>query len=551
MPTRHLRTLYRIFLRRLVDLDLLATNADPTRLVTQFTTVFAGTSFLFALPALLIGAHGPGRPGAWTPEHFFLALTLTAAGILTVLNWDAAFPDKRDLLVLAPLPVRPGTLFLAKIAAFFAAPALAVVGLNVFTGIAWPPAFASGHGGVLGFLRVWPAWLFTVCVTGVFIVCAVLTLYGLAANLLPRQLFLRLAPVLQAVTLCLFLCLFFLEPSLESPAALTDPANQRLLALLPSYWFLGLFEQLNGSIDPALIPLAHRAWHAVPLSIAAAAATLLLAYVRLLPRVVEQPDLVPTRSRRPAPSRTLAGAVTVFGLRTLARSRQHRTLLSIVAGFGLAIVVGFSRLSPEPAALAAPTLPASAIIASTLFLTLSVLGLRLLTAIPVTLPANWIMRLTELRPPRLYRRAIRIFWLTTAVAPVWLATAAWFLAKYPLRPAAAHLAALLLFGIILVELALANLRKLPFTCAWLPGKANLHLVLCIGFVILLQPVIAAATLESRWLTQPRSTAALLVSLAATALAAHRRTEAATPSTEPTTLLFDDEPLPDLVSLNLS
>lgn len=58
---------------------------------------------------------------------------------------------------------------------------------------------------------------------------------------------------------CLFVCVYFLEPSLATTKALAALENQRLLAWLPSYWFLGLFQALNGSMHPAMAPLARRA----------------------------------------------------------------------------------------------------------------------------------------------------------------------------------------------------------------------------------------------------------------------------------------------------
>jgi hypothetical protein len=113
------RTLYRVFLLRVVDLELLSADGDPTKLIGQFATIFVTISSCFTLPALLplMGtASFPGTEG-WTPEHFFIETAMTCAGLIAVLNWEAAFPDKRDLLVLAPLPVRKSTLFLAKVAA--------------------------------------------------------------------------------------------------------------------------------------------------------------------------------------------------------------------------------------------------------------------------------------------------------------------------------------------------------------------------------------------------------------------------------------------------
>src|SRR5580704_18293579 len=153
-------TLYRVFLFRVVDLDLLSTDGDPTRLIGQFATIFTTISFFFSLLAILILMGGDTLPMAdgWMFEHFFIETTMTVAGLIAVLNWDAAFPDRRDVLVLAPLPVRASTLLLAKISALFAAPGLAMIALNLFIGLAWPLAFISDDAGFFGALRSWPAY---------------------------------------------------------------------------------------------------------------------------------------------------------------------------------------------------------------------------------------------------------------------------------------------------------------------------------------------------------------------------------------------------------
>ena len=323
------RVLYHVFLLRVVDLELLSADADPAKLLGQFATIFSSVSLLFALPGILFAAAGQRLTSteAWTAEHFFVATTLTVVGSITVLNWDSVFPDRRDVLVLGPLPVRASTLFLAKISALFAAPGLAIVGLNIFSGLVWPLFFASGRGGALGLLRVWPAYWITVSAAGGFIVCSVLAMQGIAINLLPRQHFLRLSAFLQAGFFCLLLSLYFLEPHLESPPALTAPGNQRLLAWLPSYWFLGLFQQLNGSMHPAFLPLARRAWIALGTSFFGVGAALLFSYFRMMPKIVEQPDILPGVrgiSWSPNAGDSLKSSITMFVMRTLLRSRRRR-----------------------------------------------------------------------------------------------------------------------------------------------------------------------------------------------------------------------------------
>src|SRR6185312_2557373 len=118
---------------------------------------------------------------------------------------------------------------------------------------------------------------------------------------------------------CTFLAGYFLEPPLASQDAISQPANHPLLLWLPSYWFLGLFQQCNGSLSgpvrPVLVELAARAWIGFGAMSIAAACTFLLSYLRTLRKIVEQPDIVPG-SRRfhwlPSFGNSMATAVTQF-----------------------------------------------------------------------------------------------------------------------------------------------------------------------------------------------------------------------------------------------
>jgi hypothetical protein len=547
------RVLYHVFLLRVVDLELLSADADPTRLLGQFATIFSSVSLLFALPGILFAAVGERLTSteAWTTEHFFVATTLTVVGVITVLNWDSVFPDRRDVLVLGPLPVRASTLFLAKISALFAAPGLAIVGLNIFAGFVWPLFFASGRGGALGLLRVWPAYWITVSAAGGFIVCSVLAVQGIAVNLLPRQHFLRLSAFLQAGFFCLLLSLYFLEPHLESPAALTAPGNQHLLAWLPSYWFLGLFQQLNGSMHPAFLPLARRAWIALGTSVFGSGVALLFSYFRMMPKIVEQPDILPGVrgiSWSPNAGDSLKSAITLFVVRTLLRSRQHRMVLSFFLGIGLAIVVGYVTVFGGRGS-ATTGISIAFMIASILIMVFVVLGLRVVAAIPLSLRANWIIRATQVRPSSEYRRAVRFSWLATGVLPVWLLVAGLFVAIFPWRPVLGHLVVLLLLGTLLVELCLYTFKKVPFTCSYLPGKANIHIAFWVGLMLLFQLVSTGARLESRMLNHPFNYALVILLLAITLAGFRRLTEAR--ARRGGEVVFEEEYPVDIVSLNLS
>ena len=171
---------------------------------------------------------------------------------------------------------------------------------------------------------------------GAFILCCVLAVQGIAGQL-PRPVFLRVSSVLQLTAFCLFLMVYLLQPALATPESIASPQNQALLGWLPSYWFLGLFEQLNGSpggsAHAELMALASRAWIALGLAVATTGAAFLFSYVRTLRRIVEQPDIVAGTRRLnwlPRFGNSMETVVTRFCIRSLSRSRQHRVCFRFI-----------------------------------------------------------------------------------------------------------------------------------------------------------------------------------------------------------------------------
>jgi len=147
------RVLYREFLFRIVDLDLLSASAegDSRTLLGQFASLLIFFSLILAGGAGVWAANfnDDRLPplvhliGAWTVEHFLIATTMLAVGLFAVLSWESTFPDRRDVLVLGPLPVPGRTLFVAKVAAVASALGLTVAALHLLAGIAWPLALAQ------------------------------------------------------------------------------------------------------------------------------------------------------------------------------------------------------------------------------------------------------------------------------------------------------------------------------------------------------------------------------------------------------------------------
>jgi cytochrome c oxidase subunit IV len=207
---------------------------------------------------------------------------------------------------------------------------------------------------------------------------------------------------------------------------------------------------------------------------------------------------------------SLQNAIVVFCLRSIARSRQHRVALAFYWSVVIAIALAWIRreISGPP-----ESLEIGFIISSFLMMSFAVLGLRGIFSLPISLNANWMLRITQLRPTHHYIAATRRALLFLGVAPIWTICAALSLHLRPRSQAAEHLAFLALLGCVLVELSLIRFDKVPFTCSYLPGKTNIQAVFWgFAFILLsLGPLIG--TYELSTLSNPRHYALMMLSSA--------------------------------------
>jgi hypothetical protein len=547
------RVLYRVFLLRVVDLELLSADGDTTKLLGQFAALFAAVSFMFTAPLILFG--GLPQVDILTMEHFLIATTMVVISLFSVLNWDSIFPDRRDVLVLAPLPVQANTLFLAKLAALAFALTLSVIALNVFSGLVWPAVFFAPRAGILAACRSVAAYWITMFAAAAFIFCSVLAVQGMIALLLPRQQFLRLSALLQVAAFCLFVGDYILEPSLQDIGLLATPENQRLLSWFPTYWFFGLFQQLNGSMFSGFAPLASRAWIGLAVAAFGAGTTLLLSFHYTLRKTVEEPDILPGAGKINWPQtlgNSLQSAVLLFTVRTLLRSRQHRVILSFYLGIGFAIALAYIKFPLGQHGLSRVAATGEAIVpffvASILIMCVAVAGVRVVFPLPIALRANWIFRLTELRHASEYSVAVRRSLFVLSVAPVWLVTGALFFCIFPSRIVVEHLLVLGLLGAILVELSMHGFQKVPFTCSYLPGKGNLQYAFW-GCILLVLPLInMGAKLEEQMLHTPVGYISMILVLGIAAIFARWRS--AVVARPILGMQFDEMMPPDIFALKL-
>jgi len=297
------------------------------------------------------------------------------------------------------------------------------------------------------------------------------------------------------------------------------PENQWVLAWSPSFWFFGLLNQLDGSLPAALGWLATRAWVGLGVVVAAATASLLLCYLRTMKKTLEEPDLVPgARGSHWAPSfgSPLQTASVLFSIRALARSRQHR----LASAFYLALIfsIALSCVRTEMASATSLPLNADFLVSTFMMMAFAVFGLRSVASLPISLTANWVWRITQLRPLEDYIGATRRTALLVAVIPAWLIAFLLSLSYRPWPQVAAHLAVLALVGWILAELSLIGFYKTPLTCSYLPGKVHIQVLLWCFLLLVIVFAVTGSEYEMPALADPSRYAVMTITLVAAALA---------------------------------
>jgi hypothetical protein len=550
MQKQQLRVLYRQFLFRMVDLEVLSASAqgDSNRLLGRCAALLIFLGWVQSLGALFFsGAQMTPLQrliAIWKQEHSLIAMTMVAVGLLAVLSWDSMFPDRRDVMVLAPLPVSPRTVFLAKLAALAVAVGLTIAALNGLSGLAWPFRFVPESGGNAA--RSLAAYWLTMIAAGGFVFGSVLTVQGIAAQL-PRRMFLRLSSLLQLGAFGLFLGTYMLEPSAATPRALANPHQLDLLMRLPSYWFWGLFHALNGSLRPEMAPLAQRALAGLALAGAGAATAFLLSYFRTLRRVAEEPDILPGRRGirwLPRFGNQLQTAIVQFSIRSLMRSRQHRVILAFYLGIGFALIAAGWQ-SPHNR----QELIMTEMVASAFALCCFILGSRVVITMPLDLRANWVFRIASVYPAPACLSASRRTLFVLALLPPLAASAVLLPWIGPARAGVAHTAVLWIAGVILIDVSLYGFHKIPFTCSYLPGKTNLAIGFLIGFGTLLG-VIWLSTYELKAIDAPAEFLKMIAVLALVAAAA-RWCAAASVRDEAVAVEFEETMAPAVQLLGLT
>ncbi len=491
-----MRTLVGHFFRRFFDNDTVHVQGETLTTVIRAIAIVAAPGLIVAF--FLQNAY-PSRTmwGAIQDQYFFVLYSFVTMGAVAVVEWEMLFPDRLDFLVLTPLSLKYRHLLWSKIAALAGFLALFLFSANVFGAVVLP-AVSKGD-----FYR--QLWAHTVAtgLAGVFAALALLAVGGVLLCVLDPRRFRVASPVLQmlAVVGLVLLLVHYGRYGNDLQTILAAPLGRA--RWVAPYWFLGVYEVLlrGASAPPFARELARYAYGGTAAAALLVAITYPLAWARMQRMAVEgitRADREPLRwwgdVVRVAVKRPGERAVFHFIGQTMARNAKYQVYLAIYGGVGLAIGVacalgigpGF-RLVFEPAGLHA-MLP--------LLLFWVVAGLRNAFALPVSLAAGWVFRVTGVRVRECAAAARRwVLWgcLAVTAAVVCVVVAAGWNVRMVLVQGVVGVC----LGVLLTDAFFLSEEYVPFNRARMPGRANFPLMLTLYIGILPLFVIGVVRLEGR------------------------------------------------------
>ena len=179
-----------------------------------------------------------------------------------------------------------------------------------------------------------------------------------------------------------------------------------------------------------------------------------------------------------------------FVTATLARSPRHRLVLGSCLGVALAFCLSALFIMITRGGEASLHRLSVTLLGIPAILSLFLLGgVRFAFTLPSELGANWVFRMPALRQDVFWRGTRAAVW-TIILGPIFLVTLAFFTYCWGWSTALRFSLLQTLCAVVLAEWLFLRFPKLPFTCSYLPGKADLkcrwsvYVVLSAGYVLI-------------------------------------------------------------------
>lgn len=509
------RLVTRLFLRRLIDNDVISPHADRHEslavlcaLVVSlavFVTFFVSTDYL----AAFIQLPGPTALHALSDRFLFVSASIAVSALAALMVWDALALEPRDAAILGPLPIPARTITRAKLAAALVFGTVFAFALNAVPSVLYPVFLTLNMRGMngRGILQLIVGHATSVVMAGLVGFFGVLAARGVLRLMVGERGFRHVSSTVQSSLVVCMVTALLLAPTVRA-AVVRDWVAGVMPArwpAVPVLWYLGVNETLAGHIvaetpivppprfslvafprqqddasraayrvlAPRFAALARRAWLSVPVVTFLAIVTFLWNNRRL-------PDQAAggrARSRLRASVRRMAEWATdgnpetqagfFFTWQTLTRSVPHRTIVAIAVAAGSTHLL-MALATTGAHRLAISSMPLGLLGINILALASLMAGFRYAVTVPAALASNWTIRLAWLGDERGYLAGVKRAAIVGLVTVPLLVLLPLHVAVFGFAIAVVHSIYGFMLAIAMLDVLFLGYRQFPFACSYVP-----------------------------------------------------------------------------------
>jgi hypothetical protein len=460
----------------------------------------------------------------------FLVYAMVTIGVIAVFEWDELVLDRRDAMILGPLPVGGRTVVMAKMLALAALLVMLGGAINGVTAVTFSLVAAS-RPGVLPLVRTVFAHALVAMAASSLVFFSVVTLRS-ALSMLDRGRIVVGSLLQFGIVSSLFCFLVFAPTTVH----LNVPRHggfeaatlhvQPVPPWLPTRWFVALYDIVRGAGDESDVRPAIVAVAATCVAALLALIAMSLSYRRQL-RVALSPSGASTSNggarwlrvsaRRLSARDGATQALADFIVTTLARNRGPQATIALNAA--IAVVMVAVDLALHRANIGERLVHGSPLPLIAVFWT--AIGVRASFFVPAEWPASWIFSVQAVETSRIRFAAVRGA-MTAILLPIALFASAALSITGPWQDAIIHVAIVAAATMLLVEVLALSIRFTPYTRPYEPGHAKLKTRWPLYLASSLTFVYMISTVERLCSGKPLPTIALFAVLVALSGGLERR-----------------------------
>ena len=500
LPRAQFRYLMQHFFRRFFDTEAFALPHEEMHLL------FVQTIALLVLPGLFKTVYSITKYSklAWYPvaardqavlfdTYSFLCLSMILIGVVVVFEWDAIFPDERDFYNLTPLPIKPHLIFFAKLvslALFVVVFHFAINGIAtlLFPGFIFVKSFKPGSAGWrisnCDVFRYYSSHAISLFVSTLFVFASVIAIRSISLLFFPVKLVRIGSRCAQLALILLLLCVLFSFSSIAPDRLMQERAP--LIYLFPPFWFLGIYETLIGHDGRVFCTLSKLGWTAVGVSCLVSIVSYTVSYWSCMQKQFLSIGIAFSSlstikktwvwlAHKTFLARPAERACFHFIALTAFRRREHLLYIGSFVAVGIAFIcMKIYTIRSDEMSTLSPNL--NVLLSFPLIMSFFILmGLRFAFSIPADLNANWIFKITDKQKLEEACGGAKKFMWCAIHMPLLLVFVPCYLMIWSPYFVLLHVAYVSVLSLILIEVLLFRLEKVPFTCSYIPGKANIKL----------------------------------------------------------------------------